>query len=100
MSFRFEKQKFLYNNKIFNVNDIYGVENEVANITDDSLKECSACMSNPKDTVILPCRHMCYCSDCSQIVRKQKNTCPMCRREIASFMQIKVTDDKEEAKSP
>ena len=100
MSFRFIKQKFLvrilfsnflqYNNKIFNVNDIFGVDNTAANISDESQRDCIVCLMSPKDTVVLPCRHMCLCSPCSQVVRMQSNKCPICRTKISSFMQIKI----------
>lgn len=51
------------------LNDIYGIDNNTANIADESQKECTVCFVANKDTVVLPCRHMCLCIDCSQIVR-------------------------------
>mmetsp|Transcript_37684 Transcript_37684/g.36140 ORF Transcript_37684/g.36140 Transcript_37684/m.36140 type:complete len:179 (-) Transcript_37684:169-705(-) len=63
--FRFLKQKFLYNNTIFDLNDIYGIDNNTANITDETQRECVICYTTTKDTVVLPCRHMCLCIQCS-----------------------------------
>lgn len=51
------------------LNDIYGIDNNAANIADESQRECVVCYTATKDTVVLPCRHMCLCIDCSQIVR-------------------------------
>ena len=68
--FKFLKQKLLYNNQIMDLNDIYGIDNTAAvNREDEAQKECVVCYTTTKDTVVLPCRHMCLCIDCSQIVR-------------------------------
>mmetsp|Transcript_47852 Transcript_47852/g.35073 ORF Transcript_47852/g.35073 Transcript_47852/m.35073 type:complete len:221 (+) Transcript_47852:206-868(+) len=90
LKFRFLKQKFLYNNTIFDLNDIYGIDNTTANLTDETQRECVICYTTTKDTVVLPCRHMCLCIQCSQIVRMQTNKCPICRTQVSSFMQIKI----------
>ena len=42
---------------------------------------------------MLPCRHMCLCMECSQIVRRQSNNCPICRTKVSTFIQIK--DDQQ-----
>lgn len=69
LKFKYQKQKLLYNNQIMDLNDIYGIDNSAANLADESQKECVVCYTATKDTVVLPCRHMCLCIDCSQIVR-------------------------------
>ena len=91
--YKFLKQKLLYNNQIMDLNDIYGVDNAAANLADESQKECVVCYTTNKDTVVLPCRHMCLCIDCSQIVRMQTNKCPICRTTVSSFLQIKYDID-------
>ena len=63
--YKFLKQKLLYNNQIMDLNDIYGIDNNAANLADESQKECVICYTNTKNTVVLPCRHMCLCIDCS-----------------------------------
>ena len=87
--YKFLKQKLLYNSQIMDLNDIYGIDNMAANLADESQKECVVCYSTSKDTVVLPCRHMCLCIDCSQIVRMQTNKCPICRTQVSSFLHIK-----------
>ena len=65
MRFKFLKQKLLYNNQIMDLHDIYGIDNNAANLADESQKECVVCYTATKNTVVLPCRHMCLCIDCS-----------------------------------
>ena len=43
-------------------------------------EDCVVCLSQRRDTVVLPCRHMCLCSGCAEVFRKQTSCkCPMCR---------------------
>lgn len=89
LKFKYLKQKLLYNNQIMDLNDIYGIDNSAANLADESQKECVVCYTATKDTVVLPCRHMCLCIDCSQITRMQTNKCPICRTQVSSFLHVK-----------
>ncbi|XP_015752852.1 PREDICTED: E3 ubiquitin-protein ligase MGRN1-like [Acropora digitifera] len=41
--------------------------------------ECVICMSDMRDTLILPCRHLCLCRECAESLRYQANNCPICR---------------------
>ncbi|CDW73216.1 zinc finger ring-type [Stylonychia lemnae] len=97
LKYKFLNQKFLYNNVIFDMSDIFGIDNAAANIADEAQKECVICYTTTKDTVVLPCRHMCLCIQCSQIVRMQTNKCPICRTQVSSFMQIKIEGKKQNA---
>ncbi|CAM8902753.1 unnamed protein product [Rhodiola kirilowii] len=56
----------------------------------DAGKECVICLTEPKDTAVLPCRHMCMCSDCARALRLQSNKCPICRQPIDEIMEIKI----------
>ena len=49
---------------------------------------CVVCLSNPKDTTILPCRHMCLCSECAAQLRNATNKCPICRQQIGKLMTM------------
>ncbi|TNJ30694.1 Ankyrin repeat protein 2 [Giardia muris] len=40
---------------------------------------CSVCMSEPPDTVLLPCRHLVVCSTCAEQIGYR---CPYCRNDI------------------
>lgn len=58
--------------------------------------DCVICLSEPRDTAVLPCRHMCFCSYCAGIVRLQCDRCPVCRQKVQSLLQFK----REELQPP
>jgi hypothetical protein len=37
---------------------------------------------------LLPCGHACVCNNCSQQLIAAKQSCPMCRQQIASYLKI------------
>ena len=43
-------------------------------------------MSEPKDTIVLPCRHLCVCSECFGQLMNER--CPVCRTPFTSFLRI------------
>lgn len=47
---------------------------------EDENKNCCVCLSNPKDTLLLPCKHLCACFGCSEHIIE----CPLCRKPIES----------------
>ncbi|XP_078446591.1 RING/U-box superfamily protein [Wolffia australiana] len=57
---------------------------------DDLGKECVICMSEPRDTAVMPCRHMCMCSECAKTFRLHSSNCPICRQPVEELMEIKV----------
>lgn len=56
----------------------------------DDNSECVICLSEPRDTTILPCRHMCLCHGCAESIRSQTNMCPICRTKVDGLLHIKV----------
>jgi hypothetical protein len=50
----------------------------------ESDNKCVICMQQERDSLLLPCRHLCSCSYCGQ----QISQCPLCRVKIESKMQI------------
>lgn len=43
----------------YELREIYGIGNSAEDFNDNDLgKECVICMTEPKDTAVLPCRHM------------------------------------------
>ncbi|KAM7459285.1 hypothetical protein LguiA_036728 [Lonicera macranthoides] len=75
----------------YELHEIYGIGNSAEDFNDnDSGKECVICMTEPKDTAVLPCRHMCMCSECAKALRVQSNKCPICRQTIEELMEIMV----------
>lgn len=41
-------------------------------IKEGETKECLICLDSVKDTVIMPCGHLCVCSDCGKSCVKHK----------------------------
>ncbi|KAI6692477.1 hypothetical protein NL676_020187 [Syzygium grande] len=76
----------------YELRELYGISNseDTAFEDTDPGKECVICMTEPKDTAVLPCRHMCMCSDCAKELRLQSNKCPICRQPIQELLEIKV----------
>ena len=51
----------------------------------DQTKECVVCMEEDKNTVLLPCRHLCVCQTCFPNI---ENVCPMCREVVKDTLII------------
>jgi hypothetical protein len=58
-------------------------------------QECVICMCDPRDTTVLPCRHLCLCRSCANILRLQSNRCPICRQPVSSLLQIRCGDTEQ-----
>ena len=57
--------------------------------------ECVICMCESRDTLILPCRHLCLCKLCAINLRVQSNNCPICRIPFIALIQIKLFKKRE-----
>ena len=94
------KQKIWVDGVSYELQEIFGIENcgatgmPGAEAGDDG-KECVVCLSEPRDTTVLPCRHMCMCSGCARMLRHQNNKCPICRTVVESLLEIKVATKAE-----
>ncbi|XP_076665655.1 mahogunin ring finger 1 isoform X2 [Andrena cerasifolii] len=93
------KQKLYVDGLCYLLQEIYGIENKNAENakqqgsdedTDDNGSECVICMSDVRDTLILPCRHLCLCNGCADSLRYQANNCPICRAPFRALLQIKA----------
>lgn len=82
----------------YELQEIYGIGNSVEGELDanDPGKECVICLSEPRDTTVLPCRHMCMCSGCAKVLRFQTNRCPICRQPVERLLEIKVNNGNDE----
>lgn len=56
----------------------------------DNLFECVICMSEERDTLLLPCRHLCLCNSCAHHLRYQANNCPICRAPFRALIHIRA----------
>merc|ERR1711916_131793 len=69
------------------LHDIFGVVNE----DEDESNECVVCITDPRDTAVLPCRHLCLCAPCAKQLRQRSNRCPICRVPFQSLLQFKLS---------
>ena len=46
---------------------------------------CVICLSKPPNTLLLKCRHMCVCSQCSELVE----VCPLCRGKVEDRVTVR-----------
>jgi len=91
------KQKIWVDGVSYELQEIYGMESTRTGGTaagtpvgeDVEGRECVICMSAPRDTTVLPCRHMCICKACADALRNQTNKCPICREPMESLLHIK-----------
>jgi len=89
------KQKIWVHGASYELQEIYGIDActpGATNSGDDDGKECVICLSEPRTTTVLPCRHLCMCADCAHTLRSQPsgNVCPICRNPCESLLEIKV----------
>ncbi|RWR94741.1 putative E3 ubiquitin-protein ligase LUL4 [Cinnamomum micranthum f. kanehirae] len=91
------KQILWVNGVRYELRELFGIENSAEAEFDDSGpgKECVICMSEPKDTAVLPCRHMCMCSECAKVLRFQTNRCPICRQPVEKLIEINIKKDNQ-----
>uniref|UniRef100_A0A8B9FGK7 E3 ubiquitin-protein ligase n=1 Tax=Amazona collaria TaxID=241587 RepID=A0A8B9FGK7_9PSIT len=88
--------------------EIYGIENKyntqdckvAEDEVSDNSAECVVCLSDVRDTLILPCRHLCLCNTCADTLRYQANNCPICRLPFRALLQIRAMRKKLGPLSP
>lgn len=50
--------------------------------------DCVICLTEARDTTVLPCRHLCLCARCAEVLRINSRKCPICRQPVSSMLQI------------
>eukprot|EP00250_Pteridium_aquilinum_P005600 c15673_g1_i1 orf=139-1182(+) len=78
----------------YELQEIYGIETVDGGGGIDSSdfgKECVICLSEQRDTTVLPCRHMCMCSGCAKLLQQRTNRCPICRTPVFKLLEIAIS---------
>jgi len=109
-SIKLLKQKQMINGVCYILQEIYGIENktnpkEDGNTSDgndpysdeDDNTECVVCLSESKDTIILPCKHLSLCYVCANQIRYQQSGCPICRQSFRALLQIRAVQKCEDS---
>jgi hypothetical protein len=55
--------------------------------TEQDALQCVSCLSEPKRTVLHPCRHVCLCIACARKIFK----CPVCQKDIEHFEEVWIS---------
>ncbi|TPX49619.1 hypothetical protein SeLEV6574_g01350 [Synchytrium endobioticum] len=116
------KQKIMINGVSYLVQEIFGFtepttptqlpeSSENAPQDENSTRDCVVCLSELKDTVVLPCRHLCLCTTCASVLRLQGRStsgpssyasrvgvpkCPICRQPFHALLQITLPDENHD----
>jgi hypothetical protein len=65
-------------------NALERIERAKQNLEEEKL--CVVCRENPKEVLMMPCRHLCVCKDCGH--RVELTRCPLCREVIAERLTV------------
>ncbi|EPY27924.1 hypothetical protein STCU_05414 [Strigomonas culicis] len=83
------KQFLQIGRQVYELNDVFDLAaDDVSGEENEENEMCVICMFSPKDTTILPCRHMCTCYECAGQLRLGTNRCPICRTEIQRLIKL------------
>lgn len=88
-----EKQKEIINNGENSISK-NGAETSKKSETDSEM-DCIVCLTDLKDIILLPCRHVCVCYACLKSIHK----CPVCRSNIKSHCRV-TTQKQSTAPQP
>jgi len=87
------RQKVHFGGSVFGVHDIFGIDN----FEGGENRECVVCMTEPRDTIVLPCRHCCLCGACAEMMRFQTNKCAICRSAVKSFLKVSLSSKQDDS---
>ncbi|KAJ2165320.1 hypothetical protein GGH15_003432 [Coemansia sp. RSA 562] len=92
---RCSKQKVCIDGTLYRQHEIFGLsetlDSRYSSGKDDPM-QCAICLSDDRDTVMLPCRHLCMCRECANTYRQQSNKCPICRTVIETILHIETDE--------
>lgn len=94
----------------FNLQQIYGIEDNLEEhkdgfgVYDDNIDDGQKwviCITDEKNTVVMPWGHLCVCKECATTIAKQNSPdWPICRKKVKSFVPLNIQSIKKmEAKS-
>mmetsp|Transcript_70520 Transcript_70520/g.216037 ORF Transcript_70520/g.216037 Transcript_70520/m.216037 type:complete len:286 (-) Transcript_70520:74-931(-) len=88
------RQKVFVGGREYTLQDVYGLaELGKEDDHDESAvgQPCVICLTEPRNTAVLPCRHMCVCEDCARHLQVGAAThCPICRGDIRGVQVFDV----------
>lgn len=86
----------LDNGALFNLLEIYGrPRSSLGSVPESATEECVVCLTQSRDTIVLPCRHLCLCTDCAELLRSRVDKCPICRESCQGLLFVRHSDDSD-----
>ena len=56
----------------------------------DSTRECVICLTEEKNTLAKPCKHVSVCFGCAQVIMASNRQCPICRQAISEIIPLNI----------
>jgi hypothetical protein len=56
---------------------------------------CVICLTDIRNVLLLPCRHLCLCGSCAENLKFQSANCPICRVPFRALLQINALRHRE-----
>ncbi|XP_078349545.1 5-formyl-3-hydroxy-2-methylpyridine 4-carboxylate 5-dehydrogenase-like isoform X2 [Oculina patagonica] len=50
--------------------------------------ECVVCMDSARDSLLVPCHHLCVCSACADTLKADQGICPVCRQTFTGVIRV------------
>lgn len=86
------KKIIISNGQSFELEAAYGLGVKDDKVKDaDDQKLCVVCLTNNKDVLNKPCRHVCLCQECARhLMGTKDNKCPNCRQVITDIQIFSI----------
>ena len=100
-------QQFKIGEAFYNSFDVFGIGTESENHHDHSEQKegsmenteelCVICTTDPREILLLPCRHIAICADCYEEVKDRTKQCPICRMDISAAINFSKREQSSDS---
>lgn len=90
------RQKVCVEGKEYVLQEVYGIADmgHEADAESTAGEPCVICLTDPRNTAVLPCRHLCVCEECAKQLQvgaaTRNDHCPICRGNITGMQVFEV----------
>lgn len=81
-------QKAVVDGNLYTIQEVFGLSElgkDQKNDESAAGQPCVICLTDPRDTAVLPCNHLCVCKDCAGCVSAGDAKCPICRGKVTGL---------------
>lgn len=96
-------QKVVVQGQEYKLEEIFGIAElgkEHSHDESEMGEPCVICLSEPRTTALLPCRHLCVCEQCALQLKLRRDRCPICRAEVQDLQVFDVKDKANDSGQP